>query len=353
MKIPKHVGKQLEDLKSQNRFRKLTEIEGIDFISNDYLGLTKEYPPIYSNFGSGGARLLSGNFKEHVALEDFISNWFNASALLFNSGYAANIGLLSALPSRHAIIFYDEEIHASCKDGLRLSLAKSISFKHNDLDHLKEKIKQFQAEERYILVESVYSMSGDKSPLLALAEICRAENIYLIVDEAHSFGIFGENGMGLAYEIQEVCAAIILPLGKAAGSFGALIISSEEIKQYLMNFSRAWIFSTSIPPIIAAHSLLNLKKLKDLNEERTQLFEYMKIFGIESPIFTIICPGNERVKQVSLNLLEKGFAQKPILSPTVPVGQERIRMVLHATHTMDEIKSLKTCLEEWSLLKFI
>jgi 8-amino-7-oxononanoate synthase len=206
---------------------------------------------------------------------------------------------------------------------------------------LIEKIKLFPAKERYILVESVYSMSGDVCPIHEIAEICRKENIYLIVDEAHSFGIFGEQGKGLAYPFAEVCVAIIIPLGKAAGSYGALVVCSEEIKNYLINFSRPWIFSTAIPPALAEISLKHVKEVIKMDDLRKKLFDNIRIFDSHSPIVSIPCAGNDEVKKLSLYLAEKGFAQKPILSPTVPIGKERIRIVLHAFNTTDEVLRLR------------
>ncbi|GIV43241.1 MAG: hypothetical protein KatS3mg035_0364 [Bacteroidia bacterium] len=192
--IPKHIQNHLEHLKAIGQFRELKNYgKGIDFFSNDYLGLGKNFVEVIHqdlNWGSTGSRLISGNHHYYEQLEDFLSQWFKKTALIFGSGYMANLGVLSSIPTRHDTILYDSLCHASLKDGIRLSLAKSYPFPHNNYEKLENLIKNSSGDV-YVVVESVYSMDGDSPHPEILKSLVNKYGIYLIIDEAHSFGICG------------------------------------------------------------------------------------------------------------------------------------------------------------------
>ena len=237
-KKQKHLLTQREEA---NAFRFLSNRRGlIDFSSNDYLGLSKggdEFNGIQVK-GSGGSRLLAGNYPEIEQFEKFLSEFHKCeSALMFNSGYNANVGFFSSVPQKGDTILYDELIHASVKDGMRLSFAKSYSFKHNSIDDLNKKLKHAEGDV-YVVVEGVYSMDGDSAPLLDLANFCNQEGLILVVDEAHSIGVFGKCGEGLVQSlgIEDRVPIRIVTFGKAIGAHGAAVLSDATVKSFLINF---------------------------------------------------------------------------------------------------------------------
>ena len=262
MKFPSSLLLKLDTRQENGSLRSLSpQNERIDFSSNDYLGFAKN-PIIFKqvqedldsylpNNGSTGSRLLSGNFDFHEALESQMAAFFNAeAALLFNSGYDANIGLLSSVPQRGDCIFYDENSHASIRDGIRLSHAKSYRFKHNDLDDLRQKIeKTGTGNQGYLVVESIYSMDGDAAPLSGFAEISKAYDLNLIVDEAHSTGVYGSEGQGMVNDLglSALVFARIYTFGKALGCHGAAIVGDALLIQFLINFARSFIYTTAMP----------------------------------------------------------------------------------------------------------
>jgi 8-amino-7-oxononanoate synthase len=349
--IPHHIHQDLKELQSVGQYRELKIYEkGTDFFSNDYLGLASLTKNNLQNdwVGATGSRLISGNHQAHQNLENFIEKWFSNSALLFGSGYMANLGVLSALPTRHDTILYDSLCHASIKDGIRLSLAKSYSFPHNNYEKL-EKLIQNSKGDVYVVVESVYSMDGDSPDAKILKEFVTKYGIYLIVDEAHSFGICGEDGRGWSYEndLLNDNLVTIFPLGKAAGAYGAFVIANKTIIHYLINSARTFIYSTALPPILVSIIYDNLILLKNANEQRKQIKELASFFK-NSWIYPFILPGNELCKNFAKKLIQKGFLVKAILSPTVPKGKERIRIVLHSFNTVSEVNQLKATLENLS-----
>ncbi len=366
----KYINERIGKSKSENAFRTLKHNNHlIDFCSNDYLGFAKEVAihQINNNtelvqFGATGSRLISGNYKLTEETETFLAHFYKANAaLIFNSGYNANIGLFQCLPQRNDTIIYDEFIHASIRDGLRLSNAAHFSFTHNNLAALEQKLSNAKGLV-YVVVESVYSMDGDFAPLTEIVAICKKYNAALIVDEAHAVGIFG-NGKGLVSELglENDIFARIVTFGKAFGVHGAAILGSNELRDYLINFSRAFIYTTALP----LHSIVSIKNaheflLQNLNRINTlkELITYFKtqisnelasstklnlksqIINSDSPIQCIIIPGNNEVKAMADKLQQSGFDVRPILSPTVPKGQERLRICLHSFNTKEEIDSL-------------
>lgn len=370
--FPKKLAKKLEKRALENALRELPITNDlVDFSSNDYLGFAREFrieeraqdilKSIDSKNGATGSRLLSGNHGLYNLLENLLTNFYACeAALVFNSGYDANLGFFSSVPQRGDLIFYDEFAHASIRDGIQLSNAKSYKFKHNDLADLNSKCQTERSRspkesEIYIVTESVFSMDGDSPDLIALSKFCTENGHHLVVDEAHAVGIFG-NGKGLCHE-KEIETAVftrIITFGKAFGSHGAAILGSEKLNQYLVNFARSFIYTTALPPhavatIIASYNLLSSKKgisnQNKLLENINYFKQELKANGLQnhfiesnSPIQCMTIPGNAKVKAVSQTLQVEGFDVKPILSPTVAIGEERLRVCLHAFNTKEEIR---------------
>jgi 8-amino-7-oxononanoate synthase len=355
---------QLEQRSNNGLFRSLsTTTPPIDFCSNDYLGFarsanlkdmvyhqTKDLP---IKNGATGSRLLAGNSKYTEQTEATIATFHQAEAgLLFNSGYDANVGLLSSIPQRGDTIICDELIHASLIDGARLSHANRYKFTHNDVSDLAEKLKLAKGL-IYVVIESVYSMDGDQAPLLAINALCQRYNANLIIDEAHAVGVFGEQGKGLvaAHGLTNEVFARIVTFGKALGTHGAIVLGSNQLRNYLINFARSFIYTTAASPhsivaINCAYQLLKNNNEQELLTQNIKLYNSLaatlKISRIlsESAIQTILIPGNKEVKTAAKSLQAQGFDVKAILSPTVPTGKERLRICLHAYNTEQEIKDL-------------
>lgn len=336
----------------------------IDFCSNDYLGIVKNRllsskPDESSTYSSGstGSRLLTGNYPLVQETEDFIASFHQApAALIFNSGYDANIGLLSSVPRRGDTVLYDYLSHASIRDGIRLSFAQSCSFHHNNPDDLEEKLKKATGT-IFVVTESVFSMDGDTCPLQEIVRLCEKYGAMLIVDEAHATGVIGEKGEGLVQMLglQDRIFARVHTFGKACGSHGAVILGSSALKHYLINFARSFVYSTALPPKTMADIRASYELFPGMREERVRLDRLIKHFrfsmlnaqgsGSTTPIQAIIFPGNQRVKQAAEKLRASNLDARPILYPTVPAGGERLRIVLHAFNTEKELEILLNCLK--------
>ena len=341
----------------------------VDFTSNDYLGLARSqelFAQIHHTLdsfknksnGATGSRLLAGNTEYYESVEAKLAAIFKAEAsLILNSGYTANIAVLSSLPQRNDTILYDELAHACIKDGARLSLAKRFSFRHNDLDDLESKLKRAEGT-IYIAVESVYSMDGDQCPLHALVALAEKYNAFVILDEAHSTGVYGERGSGLAVSenLHNRIAVRVYTFGKAMGIHGACIAGSSELRKYMINFARPFIYTTAMP----LHSVVAIECAFNYLQENIYLQQQLKdnIHAYlnaaqdlsnktvsHSSIQTAIFPGNEHSKKVATELQQKGFDVRPILSPTVPKGFERLRICLHTFNTAHEIETLADALK--------
>ena len=355
------LDKKLNKRAKDHSVRKLVfrPTDMIDFTSNDYLGIVKnglieQAVPSNLSHGSTGSRLLSGNYHLIEETENLIANFHNAeAALIFNSGYDANTGLLSCVPQKNDTIIYDQLSHSSLRDGIRLSFANAFSFFHNDLNYLEKKLKSAgKGGEKFVVTESIYSMDGDRAPLKQIADLCERFNAALIVDEAHATGIIGEKGEGLVQEsfLEEKCFARIHTFGKACGVHGAAIVGSKKLRDYLINFSRQFIYSTSLPPASTQAIKISYETFPSMQEERNHLNELVKIFQSiklrfkilesDTPIQPVVIPGNEEVKKVAEVCHQKNFDVRPILYPTVPEGQERLRIVLHSFNSETEIRSL-------------
>ena len=358
------LNQKLQERKDQHSLRELLMPgTGIDFFSNDYLGVVKNQlletyllgsgqPGRPLKHGSTGSRLLAGNYSMVEEAENIISTFHQSQAgLIFNSGYDANIGLLSCIPRREDTIIYDYLSHASIRDGIRLSLAHSFSFRHNDLGDLEKKM-QAASGQVFVVTESVFSMDGDMAPLAEMSALCRKFGALLIVDEAHATGVVGDRGEGLVQflGLQQQCFARVHTFGKALGCHGAIILGSHSLRNYLINYSRPFIYTTALPEssvaaISAAYALFpsmvqqrsHIGALISQFQEADLPFE--RLHSI-TPVQGIIVPGNERVRQLSLKLQQAGIEARAILYPTVPKGSERLRLILHAHNSPEELRHL-------------
>jgi 8-amino-7-oxononanoate synthase len=372
--FPKSLILKLEQRTANNSLRKLSLPNTlIDFASNDYIGFAKSETifneshsylienKIIQN-GATGSRLLSGNHKIYEEAENYIAKFHQVeSALIFNSGYDANVGFFGAVPQRNDIILFDELSHASIRDGIQLSNAKSYKFQHNDFEDLERLLLKLSTDNQqpttiFIVTESVFSMDGDTPNLEELVQISNKYNCNLVIDEAHALGVFGVCGEGLVQMLglQDAVFARIVTFGKGLGCHGAAIIGCNELKNYLVNFARSFIYTTGLSPhsvatILVAYQHLEIEK-KALEQLRNTIIHFNQeknILGLKpmfvrskSAIQSAIIPGNQNVKSIANQLQEKGFDVKAILSPTVPEGQERLRFCLHSYNSREEISEV-------------
>lgn len=368
MTAQEHLQQKLQARQQLGAYRQLKAESGlIDFCSNDYLGFARS--PVLKQListelnnhpsalnGSTGSRLLAGNNRYTEELEQQIATYHKAQAgMLFNSGYDANLGLLSSVPQRGDTVIHDELAHASIIDGIRLSHAKRYSFKHNSLDDLEQKLKNAHGL-CYVVVESVYSMDGDVAPLISIAHLVAAYHAALIVDEAHAFGVLG-NGLVNQTGLTNQIFARTITFGKALGCHGAIVLGSDELRNYLINFARSFIYTTAAPFHQLASIKMGYQLLQHANEVKTSLrFNidlYSNLMGDSaavlnnSAIQTIIIGENKLTKAAALALQQHGYDVRPILSPTVASGSERLRICLHAYNTTEEISGLTYHLKKY------
>jgi len=358
VKIPAHILTDLQKRKSENSFRILSHPKGIDFSSNDFFGLAQNSELLFNikdnigklnQSGSKGSRLLSGNTPYHEKLEEQLQDVFKSeSTLLFNSGYSANLALLSSIPTKNDTIIYDEKAHASIKDGARLSFAKKYTFKHNDSIDLDKKLTLAQGE-KYVVVEAIYSMDGDFCDIKKILAVCKKHKAYLIVDEAHSTAIYGENASGWVAEkgLEKEIFARIFTFGKAVGSGGACITTTLPVKEYLINFARPFIYTTamSLFQVITIQESINFivenPQLKQQLLSNISFFKQDFLSESNTAIQPVFFPGNDHVKKITQQLTANNFDVKPIVSPTVTSGTERIRICLHSFNSKEDITALK------------
>ncbi|RIV27584.1 8-amino-7-oxononanoate synthase [Fibrisoma montanum] len=344
-----------------------TADELIDFCSNDYLGFARstslkdairqaDLEHVNNRTGATGSRLLAGHTALAEAVESELAGFYQTEAsLIFNSGYDANIGLLANLPQRGDTLLTDELIHASMIDGARLSYATRHRFGHNDLNDLEHKLRQATGQV-FVAVESVYSMDGDQAPLRDLTDLCDHYGAALLVDEAHATGVYGPNGEGLvvALGLQDRVFARVHTFGKALGVHGAAVVGPAVLRDYLVNFARSFVYTTALPP----HSLLAIrcahrhlqhephaqrevhKRVRYFKQKAHELLPDTLWTDSESPIQCLIVPGNDAARSVAAKAQQAGFDVRAILSPTVPIGQERLRVCIHAFNSEEEINTL-------------
>jgi 8-amino-7-oxononanoate synthase len=363
------LNKRLGKIEQAGNLRMLSgTVEGVDFWSNDYLGMarTQVLSKVIEEQGEGassgatGSRSISGDADEYHAIERMIAQYHGfPAALVFNSGYTANLGLLSALLKRNDVILYDELMHASCRDGIRLGLAKAFRFDHNQLkDRLLKNIDKVPAGgQLFVLTEARFSMDGDLAPLAEMAALCREHDAHLIVDEAHSGGLEGPGGGGLVAQLglQHQVFASIVTYGKAFGAHGAAVLGCKSLQEYLVNTCRPFIYTTGPAPaqwkaIAVAYAQLKGHHVGQsaLLAQRIQQFkEGMAIAGlselltgVDGPIQVISVPGNQAVMNAEAACRESGLLVKGIRSPTVAAGSERLRVCLHAFNTEEEVACL-------------
>lgn len=365
------IKSKLDERHEAGNYRQLKQESGlVDFCSNDYLGLAHSAElkaaidrelAIRSSAlnGSTGSRLLAGNTAYAEELETAIAEVHGYEAgLIFNSGYDANLGLLSALPQKGDTVITDELIHASVIDGARLSYAERFRFKHNDLHSLEDKLQRAKGNV-YVVIESIYSMDGDVAPLADITAMVEGYNAHLIVDEAHATGVFGY-GVVHKLNLQDKVFAAVVTFGKALGCHGAIILGSTLLRDYLINFSRSFIYTTAA----SFHQLASVKMayqaLQNDGEKARILHQNIAYFKAnftnrqyqlipsDSAIQCLIMGSNAKAKALAGQLQSGGFDVRPILSPTVAAGSERLRICIHAYNTEREIAGLLSIINNFT-----
>jgi 8-amino-7-oxononanoate synthase len=339
---------------------------GIDFTSNDYLGLSA-HPALRDAavealkqdgiVGAGGSRLLRGHHPSHARLEEFAAQFFGvAKTLYFGSGFLANFALFTTLPDRHDAVVFDERIHASVKEGMHASPAARYKARHNDPASFESEIGRARAKGArrvFVAIESVYSMDGDLAPLQELVAIARRFDATLIVDEAHATGVFGARGRGRSEGLHGDHWIGLHACGKALGVAGALVCAPTETIDFLINKARPFIYSTAPPPFLAAVVTRALELVNDEPWRRERVLELAAFAHGElnggssfagSQIIPVILGEDERALAVAEGVQTAGFDVRAIRPPTVPEGSARLRVSINAGHSEDDIKSLGTAL---------
>jgi 8-amino-7-oxononanoate synthase len=348
------------------------EVDGstlINFCSNDYLGLAS-HPEINQALkkavdeygtGSGASHLISGHSTAHQQLEEQLADFTGRPrALLYSTGYMANMGTINALVGRHDLVLQDQLNHASLLDGGHLSRAISQRYKHSDLDNLQQRLEQSSAARKLIVTDGVFSMDGDLASLAQLSEMAAAHNGWLMVDDAHGFGVLGKQGGGLVEELNLSCEQVpvlVGTLGKSFGTFGAFVAGSEALIESLIQFSRSYIYTTAMPPAIAAATLTSLKIVREETWRREKLASLISQFrrgaeqiGLQlmdslTPIQPVVINDDQKVMQISAELREQGFLVGAIRPPTVPVGSGRLRITFSADHSEQQVDQLLNALD--------
>ncbi|WP_436658583.1 8-amino-7-oxononanoate synthase [Acinetobacter sp. P1(2025)] len=384
MSLLDHYAEQLDQLKQQGNFRQFTanQQQGrwitiqdrtmLNLASNDYLGLAadlslrEEFLDTLqidrALFSSSSSRLLTGNFAEYEQFENSLSKAFGRAALLFNSGYHMNIGILPALADSKTVILADKLVHASMIDGIRLSNAQYVRYRHNDLQHLEQLLQKYQQDEQVeriiVVTESIFSMDGDETDLAALTQLKqRFVKTMLYVDEAHAIGVRGEQGLGCAeqYGVLHQIDFLVGTFGKAIASIGGYIICDPIIRDYLINKMRPLIFSTALPPISMAWSDFIFNKVLNMQQQRQHLAEISHFLqqaviakGFSSPssshIIPIIVGESNAAIEKARYVQQQGFYAMPVRPPTVPQNSSRLRISLTSMVQKAELEKLVECL---------
>lgn len=340
--------------------------EFIMMASNNYLGLTHDIrvqqaaiqAVQHYGSGSGGARLTSGSFPLFNELETAISDFKHTEqALIFNTGYMANVGTITALMNKHSVIISDELNHASIIDGCRLSGAQIERYKHKDVEHAEYILKNYKSAHKMIITDGVFSMDGDIAPLDRLYELSKDYNALLMVDDAHATGVIG-NGRGTAHHFGLTDVDVQLgTLSKALGSVGGYVAGRKELIEYLINYSRSFIFSTALSPADIGAALEALRIIHDdssvvdtLRKNTVYMAHKLQAMGIdcddETPIFPIVVGENDRALTLARELKERGIIITAIRPPTVPVGESRLRMTVTTAHSKEQVDYVAKTLHE-------
>ncbi|MCH7328584.1 8-amino-7-oxononanoate synthase [Acinetobacter modestus] len=384
MSLLDHYAEQLDQFKQQGNFRQFISNQQsgrwitiqdrtmLNLASNDYLGLAadlslrEEFLDTLkierALFSSSSSRLLTGNFAEYEQFENSLSKAFGRAALLFNSGYHMNIGILPALGDSKTVILADKLVHASMIDGIRLSTAQYVRYRHNDLQHLEQLLQKYHQDEQIeriiVVTESIFSMDGDETDLAALAQLKqRFAKTMLYVDEAHAIGVRGEQGLGCAeqYGVLAQIDFLVGTFGKAIASVGGYIICDSIIRDYLINKMRPLIFSTALPPISMAWSDFIFNKVLSMQQQRQHLAETSQYLqqaviakGFSSPssshIIPIILGESQAAIEKARYVQQQGFYAMPVRPPTVPQNSSRLRISLTSLVQKNELEQLVECL---------
>ena len=370
--------KFLDKCTENKRFRTLKNFESvtaskiiyedshyINFSSNDYLGLSSNsalLPEKHIHSGSTASRLVCGSSKTINILENALAQWKGKeSALLFNSGYQANSTIIPAIADRKTIIFSDKLNHASIIDGIKLSGAKHVRYRHNDMGNLEEILLKYKDENcrKIIISETLFSMDGDYTDLKALATLSEKYECLTYIDDAHGSGISGTKGIGPCEKYMDKIDFYISTFGKAHGSFGAYCALSELLRKFLINSARGFIFSTALPPIVVETNLKSVELIQKLDSEREKLKKnILKIRSFlkeqnfnsidsDSPIIPIIVGSENETLSLSQYLLDNKIYAVAIRPPTVPENTCRIRITVSSKHTEDDIDHLLSSLKRW------
>ena len=345
----------------------------INFCSNDYLGLAghpdiglalKQAADVYGT-GSGASHLVSGHSVVHHKLEEQLAEYTGRPrALLFSTGYMANIGAINALIGRRDLVLQDQLNHASLLDGGRLSQADFQRYKHVNMASLEQRLEQSSAERKLIVTDGVFSMDGNLAPLREISRLAKKHSAWLMVDDAHGVGVLGQQGGGLVEELNmtvEQVPVLVGTLGKSFGTFGAFVAGSEALIETLIQFSRSYIYTTALPPAIAAATLASLKIVREESWRRDKLVQIVARFrrgaqqiGLQlaesnTPIQPVLINNDEKVMQVGQQLRAAGFLVGAIRPPTVPVGTGRLRITFSADHSEEQVDQLVAALDSLNL----
>ncbi|MEA3505084.1 MAG: 8-amino-7-oxononanoate synthase [Bacteroidota bacterium] len=356
---------RLKELEANFNLRELKNFDDencFNLSSNDYLGLAsdkglrreffRQRDVEDIDFTSSSSRLLTGNHSEYRKLETKIAELYShQAALVYNSGYHANIGILPALCGKNDLVLADKSVHASIIDGLQLCKATVIRYRHNDYSHLEKMLEKYSVDMKniFIVTESIFSMDGDVADLQKLVELKKLYKAFLYLDEAHAVGARGENGLGIAEELSLINNVDILvgTFGKALASQGAFVVCDEVIKKYLVNNSRSLIYTTALPPVNIAWSLFIMEKLSDFKNARKRLKEnsalFCEILGLDAPqsnIIPIILGENEKALRFADELKKRGVIVLPVRHPTVAKGTARLRFSMTAEFSREEVAEI-------------
>jgi 8-amino-7-oxononanoate synthase len=345
----------------------------INFCSNDYLGLAshpdislalKQAADLYGT-GSGASHLVSGHSVVHQKLEEQLAEYTGRPrALLFSTGYMANMGVINALVGRRDLVLQDQLNHASLLDGGRLSQADFKRYKHVDMASLEQRLEQSSAERKLIVSDGVFSMDGNLAPLSEISTLAKKHNAWLMVDDAHGVGVLGPQGGGLVEQLGmnlKQVPVLVGTLGKSFGTFGAFVAGSEALIETLIQFSRSYIYTTALPPAVAAATLASLKIVRQESWRRDKLVQLVTRFrrgaeqiGLQlgasnTPIQPVLINNDAKVMQVGQSLRDAGFLVGAIRPPTVPVGTGRLRITFSADHSEEQVDQLVAALDSLNL----